>query len=268
MIMRFKVAVVFIGLIVFSNLLFSQTEDSKQDKNCFRVGEKVKYRAVYNWGFIWINAGDVVFSVDDTLYNGEKHFHFKSLGWSLKQYDWFYKVRDRFESIVSIDSLKPYWFLRDTYEGVYMAYNAYSFDYKSKKLQMSTYTSERHFKKEELPLKPNTFDVLSAIYFCRNINFEQLNIGQKVPLTMAIDNEVFDLFVRYLGRETITLHDGKTYSTFKFSAMLVKGTIFKGGEDLFVWVTDDKFHIPVLVEAKILVGSVKAVLVGVEGISN
>ena len=81
---------------------------------------------------------------------------------------------------------------------------------------------------------------------------------------MAIDNEVFNLYIRHLGRDTITLHGGKTYSTFKFSAMLVKGTIFKGGEDLFVWVTDDKFHIPVLVEAKILVGSVKAILVGVE----
>lgn len=268
MVMRCKAIIVFIGLIFISKHIFSQNEDYKQDKNCFRVGEKVTYRAVYNWGFIWINAGDVVFSTEDTLFNGKEHFHFKSLGWSLKQYDWFYKVRDRFESIVSIDSLKPHWFLRDTYEGGYIAYNNYNFDYNSKKLQITSYTSERSFKKDVLPLKSNTFDVLSAIYFCRNINFEQLVTGQKVPLTMAIDNEVFDLYVRYLGRETITLHGGKTYSTFKFSAMLVKGTIFKGGEDLFVWVTDDKYHIPVLVEAKILVGSVKAVLVGVEGISN
>ena len=48
--------------------------------------------------------------------------------------------------------------------------------------------------------------------------------------------------------------------------MLVEGTIFKGGEDLFVWVTDDMNKIPILVEAKILVGSVKAVLSGMEGL--
>jgi len=47
----------------------------------------------------------------------------------------------------------------------------------------------------------------------------------------------------------------------------VAGTIFKGGEDLVVWVTDDNYRIPVLVEAKILVGSVKAVLVGAEGLN-
>jgi len=240
---------------------YSQSVDYVSKTNVFNSGEKVIYRAVYNWGFIWINAGDVVFTVKDTLYDGKDCFHFISKGWSLKQYDWFYKVRDRFESIASKDSLKPFWFLRNTNEGGYIAYNEYKFDYSSSKLNLFTYTSDRSAKKESLSLKPKTFDVLTAIYFCRNLEFDKFTINQKVPLTMAIDNEVFDLYIRYLGKERITLHEGNTYDTQKFSVMLVKGTIFKGGEDLLVWVTDDSKRIPVLVEAKILVGSVKAVLV-------
>ena len=264
-ILRYTSILVTVIFILLSKSLFSQQNDSQSPLNSFRSGEKVTYRAVYNWGFIWINAGDVVFSVKDTIYNGVSSYHFKSLGWSLRKYDWFYKVRDRFESIVSKDSLKPYWFLRDTYEGGYIAYNNYYFNYKTSQLNIDSYTSNRSSKQEVLPLKQNSYDVLSAIYYCRNINFENLAVGQKIPLTMAVDNEAFELYIKYLGREIITIHGGKTYSTFKFSAMLVKGTIFKGGEDLFVWVTDDKYHIPVLIEAKILVGSVKAVLVGVEG---
>lgn len=262
--MRYKAIIVFIGLLLFSELLFSQKVDHRITSNTFKSGERVTYRAVYNWGFIWINAGDVTFSMKDTIYNGIQSFHFESLGWSLKKYDWFYKVRDRFESIVSKDSLKPFWFLRDTYEGGYITYNSYSFDYKTAELNISSYTSDRPSKQDVLPLRSNTYDVLSAIYYCRSINFEKLQVDQKIPLSMAIDNEIFDIYIRFLGRETITIHGGKTYTTFKFSAMLVKGTIFNGGEDLFVWVTDDKDHIPILVEAKILVGSVKAVLVSVE----
>lgn len=234
--------------------------------NIFRSGETVYYRAVYNWRFIWINAADVVFTVKDTIVDGIECYHFKSLGWSLKQYDWLYKVRDRFESIAKKDTLKPLWFLRDTYEGGYIAYNDYKFDYQNKKLIITSFTSARDKKIENLPLKPSTFDVLTAIYYCRNINFGALTLDQRIPLRMAIDNEVFDLYLRFLGRETITVHSGKTYNTFKFSAMLVQGTIFKGGEDLTVWVTDDKHHIPVLVEAKILIGSIKAFPVSVEGI--
>lgn len=256
------------AVLLLSKSIIAQQNNYQLSVHPFNSGEKVTYRAVYNWGLIWINAGDVVFNVNDTIYSGVDCYRFKSFGWSLKQYDWFFKVRDKFESVVSKDSLKPFWFIRDTYEGGSIVYNHYDFDYKSSQLRINSYTSDRPSKQDILHIKPNTFDVLSAIYYCRNINFEKLSIDQKIPLAMAIDNEVFNLYIRYLGRETITLHGGKTYSTFKFSAMLVKGTIFKGGEDLFVWVTDDKYHIPVLVEAKILIGSVKAVLVGVEGLKN
>ena len=47
--------------------------------------------------------------------------------------------------------------------------------------------------------------------------------------------------------------------------MMVDGTIFSGGEDLTAWFTDDKNCAPILLEAKIAVGSVKAFLVDMSG---
>jgi hypothetical protein len=47
---------------------------------------------------------------------------------------------------------------------------------------------------------------------------------------------------------------------------LVAGTIFDKNSDMTVWVTDDKNRVPVLVEAKILVGYVKALLLTTEGL--
>ena len=85
---------------------------------------------------------------------------------------------------------------------------------------------------------------------------------------MSIDDEVFDLFLRYKGKERLKTRDGTVFNTIRFSALLVEGTIFKGGEDLEVWVTDDNNRVPVLVEAKILVGSVKGVLTGMEGLKH
>lgn len=46
----------------------------------------------------------------------------------------------------------------------------------------------------------------------------------------------------------------------KFRPKLVEGTIFKGGEDMTVWVTDDDNKIPVYVETPIIVGTVKVKL--------
>ena len=40
----------------------------------------------------------------------------------------------------------------------------------------------------------------------------------------------------------------------------MEGDVFKGGENMKVWVSDDERRVPVMVEAKILVGSVKGIL--------
>jgi hypothetical protein len=48
----------------------------------------------------------------------------------------------------------------------------------------------------------------------------------------------------------------------------VEGTIFTSGEGMTVWVTDDENRIPIIVKAKILIGSVKAVFVGAEGLRS
>lgn len=261
---RFKIALISLLLISLSHALFSQ--HCEIDRVNFKGGERVSFRAFYNWGLIWVNAGDVEFSVSDTTYLDKPTLHLKAVGWSLKQYDWFFKVRDRFESIVHPTTIQPYWFERDTHEGRYKAYNRYVFNRADSVLDIISHTSDRPFKREFLPLPDCTFDVLSAIYYCRNIDFNRYAVGDKIPLTMGVDDEIFNLHIRYMGKERLTTRSGEVYNTIRFKVMLVEGTIFKGGEDLEVWVTDDKNRVPVLVDAKILVGSVKAVLTGAEGL--
>lgn len=253
-------------VVLLVHTFISYGQDCSVSRINFKGGERVTYRAVYNWGFIWVNAGDVVFSVKDTSYLSQHALNFKATGWSLKQYDWFYKVRDRFESIVNPTTLQPYWFERDNYEGGFTVFNRYIFKPAEKSLDIISHTTKRPFRRDILTLKNCTFDVLSAIYYCRTLDFSKYNVGDKIPITMAIDNEIFDLFLRYKGKEKLKTHDGNFYNTIRFSALLVEGTIFKGGEDLDVWVTDDDNRVPILVEAKILVGSVKAVLTGMEGL--
>ena len=117
-----------------------------------------------------------------------------------------------------------------------------------------------------------TFDVLSAVYYCRTINFEKYKTNEKIPVNIVLDGKTYSLYLRYLGKEVIKSRDDtknsevRKYRCIKFSAMLVEGTIFKGGENMFIWVTDDENRIPVLVEAKILIGSVKAYVNTIEGI--
>lgn len=225
----------------------------------FQTGEEIEYLAYYNWKFIWLNAASVNFSVKEKTYKNQPVYHFLSTGKSHKTYDLFFKVRDRFESYVEKESFRPLWFERDTYEGGYAANDVYTWNYDKKQAILRTINSEHPFKTDTVQLSGCSFDVLSAIYYCRNIDFSKYKPGDKIPITMIIDDGVYNLYIRYMGKEIAETRDKDKYDCIKFSVALVEGTIFKEGEDLFVWVTNDKNRLPIIVEAKILIGSVKAV---------
>ena len=78
---------------------------------------------------------------------------------------------------------------------------------------------------------------------------------------MFMDNEVHNLYLRYIGKETLKTKYGK-FNTIKFKPLLVKGTVFEGGERMSVWITDDKNRLPVRIESPIVVGTVKVDMMG------
>ena len=71
--------------------------------------------------------------------------------------------------------------------------------------------------------------------------------------------------VSYLGDEIIKTPVGNIRSL-KFSPKVIVGRMFNHEDDLNIWISDDKNHILVKVEMKILVGSINAKLESVENI--
>ncbi len=255
-----------VALIFCLSLLHSHISNAQERP--FSAGETLHYKSIYIWGFIWIEAGEVDFSVAAESYMGNPCYVLKSSGQSLPSYDWIFKVRDSFVSVVDSASFKPYLFTKQTNEGGFKVWNSYNFNYKTNKLLVNSETSKRSRRADTLALKPNVFDVLTGVYYARSLDYSNYTTGQRIYINLAIDNEIYTIYGRFLGREKLTLRDGREFNTLKFSVLLVEGTIFKGGEDLLVWISDDQNRIPVMVEANILVGKVKAVLVSAHGLRH
>ena len=98
-------------------------------------------------------------------------------------------------------------------------------------------------------------DVISSIYYARNIDFSKYKAGDKIPFAISRQGGLFD-DVRYMGKETIKTKYGK-FRAIKFKPLLLKGAIFEGGEKMTVWVSDDANKIPVRIKSPISVGSIK-----------
>lgn len=257
-----------IQYLIFLFILISsvKAQNLVEQYPVFKSGERITYNAVYNWGFIWIKAGFVEFKVNESKYKGEDAYHFNSYGTSIPSYDWLFKVRDYFQSYVRKDDLAPLFFDRNTYEGGYSVHNRFSFDYQDSLIYTKTENSDKLYTEDTLKLPQKIKDVVSGVYYIRNIDFDKYEVNDTIPIQMIIDNEIFNLYIRYLGKEVLKTHDKRKFNTIKFSALLIEGTIFNGGENLFIWVSDDLNRIPILVEAKILIGSVKATLLDTENL--
>jgi hypothetical protein len=88
------------------------------------------------------------------------------------------------------------------------------------------------------------------------VDFSKYKPEDKIPFQMFLDNEVFNMYIRYLGKETVKTQYGR-FRAVKFKPLLLKGTIFEGGEKMTVWVSDDPNRVVLRVESPIVVGKVK-----------
>ena len=105
-------------------------------------------------------------------------------------------------------------------------------------------------------------------YFARNMDFDAVEPGKRYPMTFAIDEEVFNVYFILYGRETIKVKGFGTVNTIRFAAKLLEGEVFKGEEDMMIWVTDDDNRLPVYFEAPLLVGKATGRMTGYEGLKH
>lgn len=234
----------------------------------FRSGEKLTYTGYYNWGLLWVAAGKVQITVDNATYDNKECYRFKGVGRSAKAFDWFFKLRDTLTCYAEKGSMKPLYMHRQTNEEKYKADHKYTFDYEENKIYSLIQKRNKPLKADTIPLIPCSFDILSIAYYTRNINFDEHKVGDKIPIRMLVDNKIHKLYVRFKGYEIIKAKGNKRYPCIKFSPLLVKGTMFEDGEGMTIWVSNDKNKIPVMVEAKIIIGSVKGILSSYEGLRH
>jgi hypothetical protein len=224
----------------------------------FLDGEEVRYKVYYNLNFVWVPAGEVVFTVKD---KGEQ-YHIRAEGRTYSSYEWFFKVRDTYDTYIDKKTLLPTLFIRDVQEGGYTLYEKVSFDQKKRTAHVVRGRSKDNIKeRKDYPIDACMHDMLSIVYLARNLDYNRYQSGQSFPVKIFLDKEEWPLQVAYKGKETDKKIKGLgRYNTILFSPEVIAGEVFKEGTEMKVWVSDDGNKIPLLIESPLSVGSVKVVL--------
>jgi len=222
-----------------------ETYEWKIKETAFNMGEKIVLRVHYGW----ITAGDATFEVDwQSKKIGDKNCYFiKGYGKSASTFDWFFPVRDTFFTYMDKESLYPVKYYRAVHEGGYHFVDEVDFTKENKIIS----------KKGEFKVQGKTHDMLTCLYATRCINLGDMPIGKLINVKIWLDNELYELGFKVLGKETIKTDLGK-FKTIKIQPLVVADRVFKDTDGMKLWVTDDPNHVPLRIESPILVGSIKA----------
>ena len=247
--------------IVFYNFLIvpqssTPTEEFRiVENNAFVEGEKLTFDL--NYGFV--TAGVAVMEIPRIKrISGREAYHVTFEVNSVPSFDMFYKVRDRYETYIDVEGLFPWRFEQHIREGGYTRDFSAFFDQRKGIAK----TSEGEY---EIPLYVN--DIVSAFYYARTFDYTNMKENDLVNLKNFYKDRVYDLDVKYHGKETIEVPAGK-FDCIIVEPLVKEGGLFKHEGNIIVWLTDDELKLPVKVRTKIIIGHVEAKLSTYEGLAG
>ena len=237
-----------------------QKPNIKHEKNesmAFQVGEKLEYTISY--GFFNAAKASLEVKKHPQKINGREVLHIVGVGKSVSAFDWFFKIRDRYETYIDKDEVLPFIFVRRINEGGYKKQQDYYFEHELGKVTNS--------KDESFSIPYGIQDMLSAFYYARTKNYTDAKKGEVFTINSFVDGEIFPIKIVFGGRKIIKINKGK-FNCLVFHPRVQEGRVFKTKEDLTFYISDDHNKIPILLKANVKIGSLKMELDHFENLAH
>ncbi len=226
-----------------------QLSDAKH--NSFGPGEDLVYSVKY--GFV--KGGEGHFYVSDTIINGRHANHIVCAGRTTGVADAFFKVRDSYESYLDAETQLSVMSKRNIREGRYKYNDVVTYNRSDNSINKSIKKRDNPVVNDSHEVPARILDIVGAFYHARNNAFNTgLVVGDTICYETFFSNQVFPLYIKYRGTETIKTIFGKQ-ECYKFSPITEVGRSFKTEDDMHIWITKDDNCLPVKIKFDLTVGS-------------
>jgi len=220
------------------------------------IGEKLEYSIFYSF----IRAGTATMSFQEDSLSG--NYYIKMDSRTVGIANTLYRIRDIYECTMDPLTGYPLKAIRNIREGRYRAYNEVEYDHHIR--EDSTVVNSQ--KSGVVVVPKEIYDILSAFYLLRKKCISgSLQKGDTIFIKAYFTDEVFDLNIRYIGKENIKTEFGKI-KCHKFNPVTEVGRAFETEDDMSIWFTNDLNFLPVKVRLELRIGSVRVELVDFSGL--
>ena len=214
----------------------------------FNIGEKLEFQL--SWA--GLPAGTLTMEVKErTKIHGREAIHITSKSWSNDFISTFYKLDVSIDDFMDAENLST---LKCEIKQKKKNRNRSKlliYDYEKKQVK---FTKKNETKIYDVP--SHIYDTLSSIYYLRT---QELVSGKSIRINTFSNGKFYTVDIRILNKEKIKT-DAGTFDTIKVYPLIKGDDLLKGKGEMFIWLTDDEYKIPVKIKTKIKFGHIKAEL--------
>ncbi len=228
----------------------------------YAPGETNFARGTYVYDVTWqgLPVATAKVQVEENRFAADSLLRVEASAKTAKLIDLFYKMRFHSESFFNSSSLRPLSFSsvqkENSKEKVHRVRFASGGQIQSEYVRNGVQKNHRVFHSDNLTLDP-----ISAAFVARSLPIE---IGTKKDFDVYNGKHRYLISMEVAARENIEI-EGKTYDAFKVIPSVKKLTDTKGETRLksaYIWISADENREVLALDSKVLVGRVKARLVG------
>lgn len=229
------------------------------ENHSFQAGEKYTYKVKY--GFLTIGQAKVdvhskIFSV-----NNRPCYRVNVIGKTAGLAS-LWKVSNTYRSFIDTTAFVPHKFEYSARENSYARDQTFTFDHSKNKV--------KKFEKEEVTeykIPDYVQDVISGYYYLRTVDFSEMKIGQSVKAPLFFDDELYNMQVKYAGKDVVKTKFGKM-DVLKLNPILPKNELFEGESAIRILVSDDENRVPLRLEIDFSFGTIAMEIVAYKNVRN
>ncbi len=199
------------------------------------------------YGLFKIGKAYLEFNCDQKCTGAYIQAYAKSSGLLKLVKDIYYKYECCMDTLTGL----PVFDSRTLIEGNYVDINTVYYDHLSRNDSDVIYS-----KKTDTVIVPkNTYDLLSGFYHYRtNYLGDNLSLNHTISITTFFIDEIWDLTVRYCGKEIIDTKYGPV-ECLKIKPVTIIGHFFRTSDAMTIWLTNNEKLIPVKFSVDLRLGT-------------
>lgn len=225
-------------------------------EKAYQPGEKLIFDVKYGI----VRGGEATCEVNLIPYGFFYAYHFITILQTTGLAEKVADIRDVYESYVEVGTDLPVKATRNAIENNYKSYNEVTF-----KRDSNLIFSSNHGYFNNAP--DSVMDIIAAFYYARNYMFSNVNEIDYIELPLYHDKEILMLKMHFVKTEEVKTEFG-VLNTKLFTPVIESAEFFTQEDDLKIWVSDDKNHLPLKMVAKTPIGKLRIILKEYTGLKH